>query len=194
MKKFISVLAAITVASAISTDIYAASITINKAEKTSTNAVSVECTVTDPDPYQEITVISCEENNKDYSKDLIYIDQYKTEMSSTNNKFSFEFSPASWSDFVSNDKAYIVRIGGSNVDTPAVMAIASYGGTVVYTTGDINGDGIIDKKDAILLLKYTSGIAKLTEAQIEAGNVNKDGNVDILDVSEILKKTNEGQK
>lgn len=186
MKKIISAVSALIAVSVISSDIYAAEIKINKAEKTDTGAVSVECIVTDPCPYQEFTVISREENTDDYSKALIYIDQYSKEMSTDNNTFSFEFTPASWADLTQNDKVYIVRVGGSSVEKPAEMVIASIGGEVVYAIGDINGDKKVDRADAILLLKHTSNIISLTQPQIDAGDVNNDNNVDILDVTEIL--------
>ena len=130
-------------------------------------------------------MISCEAKSVDYSKDLIYIDQYRTEMSSVNNTFSFEFSPASWAELTQSNKIYIVKIGGSGVEEPAEMAIVSQGGTV-YAIGDINGDGTIDKEDAILLLKQISNIKKLTQPQIDAGDVNADDVVDLRDVSKIL--------
>lgn len=190
MKKLISAVSAFIAVSFMASNIYAApSIQINKAEKTDTGTISVECTVNEPDVYQGITVISCEQNNADFSKSCIYIDQFTEEMSKDNNTFSFVFSPASWADFVSKDKVYIVKVGGTNIAEPDSMIIVSHGGEVVYAKGDINNDGTVNEVDAILLLKYVSGIENLTETQIEAGHVNDDDKVDIRDVTEILKKT-----
>ena len=184
MKKFISALAVLTAVSVMSANIYAASITIDKAVKTDEGAVLVECTVTDPEPYQELTVISFEQSNEN-SKGMIYIDQYSKEMTSSDNTYSFEFSPASWAELTQSNKIYIVKIGGNGVEEPAEMAIVSQGGTV-YAVGDINGDGTIDRKDAILLLKHISNITKLTKPQIDAGDVNEDNVVDLRDVAKIL--------
>ena len=55
-----------------------------------------------------------------------------------------------------------------------------------YILGNVDMKGTVDKADAALLLKYLSGIAKLTDAQKELGNVNG-GDLDITDAVAILK-------
>lgn len=52
--------------------------------------------------------------------------------------------------------------------------------------GDVDINGIVDSKDAALLLKYISNIDTLTEEQLACGDCNKDGKWDISDVVYIL--------
>ena len=59
--------------------------------------------------------------------------------------------------------------------------------TDVLEAGDINGDEIINAKDALVALKVAVGKAKLTEAQKAAADVNKDGQINAKDALEILK-------
>ena len=61
----------------------------------------------------------------------------------------------------------------------------------VYTSGDVNGNGIIDGIDASIVLTAYSiasvkGTSPLTSAQSEAADVTKDGVVDGKDASRIL--------
>ena len=51
--------------------------------------------------------------------------------------------------------------------------------------GDVNGDGIVDILDSIMIQKYTSGKTEFTPEQITAADYNRDGNVDLLDASAI---------
>lgn len=53
--------------------------------------------------------------------------------------------------------------------------------------GDVNGDGYIDSADAMLCLRYSVGLAKLTEEQKRAANVNHDSFVDAGDAIKILR-------
>lgn len=53
--------------------------------------------------------------------------------------------------------------------------------------GDVNGDGYIDSADAMLCLRYSVGLAKLTEEQRRAANVNHDSFVDAGDAIKILR-------
>ena len=67
--------------------------------------------------------------------------------------------------------------------TPTVEPTTEPGGEVIY--GDVNGDGIVDILDSIMIQKYTSGKMEFTPEQIAAADYNRDGNVDILDASAI---------
>lgn len=53
--------------------------------------------------------------------------------------------------------------------------------------GDVNGDGYIDSADAMLCLRYSVGLAKLTEEQKKAADVNHDSFVDAGDAIKILR-------
>ncbi len=48
-------------------------------------------------------------------------------------------------------------------------------------TGDVNGDGVVDAGDAVLVSRYDAGLVTLTSAQLKAGDVNGDGVVDAGD-------------
>lgn len=54
--------------------------------------------------------------------------------------------------------------------------------------GDIDMDGLVNAKDALLALKNAAKIIELTDAELEIGDVNKDGAVDAEDALEILKQ------
>lgn len=66
---------------------------------------------------------------------------------------------------------------------PTIEPTTEPGGEIVY--GDVNGDGIVDILDSIMIQKYTSGKTEFTPEQIAAADYNRDGNVDILDASAI---------
>lgn len=53
-------------------------------------------------------------------------------------------------------------------------------------TGDVNGDKVIDVRDALTVMNYVSGKKKLTAAQLKRADVNSSGNVDVLDALKIM--------
>ena len=53
--------------------------------------------------------------------------------------------------------------------------------------GDVNGDGYIDAGDAMLCMRYSVGLAELTDAQKAAADVNRDGFIDAGDAILILR-------
>ena len=182
MKKLISVLIIISTFAIMSTNIYAnTSVNIEKAQQSSTGEVNIECSITNPNSTQNITVLSCEMGDKTYSKEIINIDQFTADISS-DNKFTFNFMPSWWVD---TNKVYIVRVGGDSIDTPDSMIIAFYDGKE-YKAGDIDGNDDINKTDAALLLKYLSGSLKLNSRQMAAADVNSDTNVDLTDAIKIV--------
>ena len=181
MKKIISVLLGVFAALSMCTGVFAATVEITKAEQQmSDNSIKVECTLSDAAAGENITVLACEYNDATYSKDIIYVDQFNASV--TDNKFSFSFKPASWTNTA---KTYIVRVGGADIDTPEYRIIAFYG-VKVFSAGDINGDKVVDELDAALLLRYLSGLELLSDEQLEAANVKADDTVDMLDVIAIM--------
>ena len=54
--------------------------------------------------------------------------------------------------------------------------------------GDVNLDGVVDVRDAILALQYIAGNAELSEQQIAVADVNADGAVNVSDVVIIMQK------
>ena len=71
----------------------------------------------------------------------------------------------------------------------AVTRVASfqYGEKPAYTLGDVNGDGIINSADAILVLRYAVELGDLTDTQKLAANVNKDAVINSADAILILR-------
>ena len=52
--------------------------------------------------------------------------------------------------------------------------------------GDINGDGVVTTKDAILALKMSAGTLKPTEEQLTYGDYNENGKIEIADARAVL--------
>lgn len=59
-------------------------------------------------------------------------------------------------------------------------------GTSSLKTGDVNGDGVIDVKDALSVLNHTSGKTKLTSAEIKRADVDGSGKADVVDALKIM--------
>jgi beta-glucosidase len=59
----------------------------------------------------------------------------------------------------------------------------------VATLGDVNQDGVVDVRDAVLLLRYLAGNETLSAAQLTAADVNLDKNVAVSDVVLIMRMT-----
>jgi hypothetical protein len=49
--------------------------------------------------------------------------------------------------------------------------------------GDLNGDGIIDAGDAVLIIRYADEQIYLTDVQKEAGRITKDTDTGLIDDS-----------
>jgi len=62
------------------------------------------------------------------------------------------------------------------------------GTLTVKLYGDVNFDGVIDIRDAVLVMKHILAIETLDEAQMEAADVNFDGEINVQDVALILQK------
>lgn len=51
--------------------------------------------------------------------------------------------------------------------------------------GDVNGDGIVDAADAVMVQRYDAGLITLQDAQLIAADVTGDGTVDAADAVKI---------
>lgn len=60
---------------------------------------------------------------------------------------------------------------------------------LLYTLGDVNRDGVVDARDALLVLRYVVGLEEFDEYQRFVADVNKDGQIDADDALDILKVT-----
>lgn len=171
----------------IASNVMAAEITINKAVQTTENgAVNVECSISGYAENQSITVIACELGDLTYQEDVIYIDQFCPAIYNEGSAgvFSFDFFAA---DHTDKNKAYLLKVGGLGVDIPAVRIIAFYNGNA-YMAGDVNGDSVVDKIDAELVLKHISGISQIPYSYFASADCNNDTVIDITDVVKILQK------
>jgi len=62
------------------------------------------------------------------------------------------------------------------------------GSLTVELHGDVNFDGVIDIRDAVLVMKHILAIETLDETQMKAADVNFDGKINVQDVALILQQ------
>lgn len=145
--------------------------------------INIKCNIKDSSGNETITLMANEWQDETYTQDIIYVTQEKISLDEYGS-FEYIFTPAAWAD--SENKVYILRVGGTNIKVPDSIIIAFNNGSV-YSASDINNDGIVDDKDASILLKYVSGIyTALTSVQLQAGDMDKNTIIDITDVIAIL--------
>jgi len=58
---------------------------------------------------------------------------------------------------------------------------------VISVKGDVSGDGIVDARDSLRILKYSVGTYELKNEFFEAADLNKDGQIDARDSLRVLK-------
>jgi len=76
-----------------------------------------------------------------------------------------------------------VRLNNTPVDpVPFLLGQAAISND---TPGDLDGDGVVDSFDALLLKKHILGNRELTEDQLKKADANQDGEIDSLDYLEI---------
>lgn len=109
---------------------------------------------------------------------LQYIDQQASDGSS----ISFTLKPKE----LTAGTSYSVYL---STTSKAVTKVASfqYGEKPAYTLGDVNDDGNIDAKDAVLVLRYAAKLANLNSQQQLSADVNADGAIDAKDAVKILR-------
>ena len=88
---------------------------------------------------------------------------------------------------LSQENCYFVVTAYDN-ETPSLES--GYSNEVSMIKGDVNNDGIIDSGDAILVLRYDSGLATLTEKEKWCGNVTGKPNDDNINSDDALKILN----
>lgn len=180
MKKFILTL---VMSLFMSSTAFAATADIQEAYEKIDGNIYIKCNIKDGSDNETITLMASQWQDETYTQDIIYAAQKKVSLDE-NGSFEYIFTSAACAD--NENKIYILRVGGTNIETPDSIIIAFNGGNV-YSASDINNDGIVDVKDASILLKYISGIdATLTSAQLQAGDMDKNTIIDITDVIAIL--------
>ena len=58
-------------------------------------------------------------------------------------------------------------------------------------TGDVNGDGKVDREDAEMIMGHLSGDAVLGSEQAKRADVDGDGKITYLDAMSVMDKANE---
>ena len=111
---------------------------------------------------------------------LQYIDQVTIQ----ENQATFNIIPRAMTD----GATYNVYVS-TNGENGSLTKVASfqYGTKPPYTLGDVNNDGEIDPKDAVLVLRYSAELTPLGEDQQKAANVNGDAFIDAKDAVKILR-------
>jgi hypothetical protein len=88
-----------------------------------------------------------------------------------------------------DDGVYIVRVGGTNIDTPVTMVITGIGDNDTVFLGDVNLDGRITAADASLTLQHVLyNLEYLTQRQVDAMMVSDSGIITSENAAQILAK------
>lgn len=134
---------------------------------------------------QQITIMATDVYNDSYNKNgIFYIDQQDAELNE-NGAFTVSFNI---SKVLSNESVYIVRVGGTNINTPAQMIITT-GDETKILLGDVNLDGLITADDAaITLQEVLYHLDYLTEKQLAAMKVTKSDVITSDNAANILVK------
>ena len=112
-------------------------------------------------------------------------------LSAVNKALTWESSNTDVATVDENGVVYGISAGETTITVRSVEG--NYIDTCTLTVikgnelGDLNGDGIADSADAIVVLKATAGFIDLTWIQKDAADVTKDNEVDSVDALKILK-------
>lgn len=92
-----------------------------------------------------------------------------------------------------------INVDGTLIGYISVTVVAPISGGVAPTPdepptpsvliGDVNGDGIINSADAVLIMRHALGIIQLTGDALIAADYNQDGNVNAADALSVLRYT-----
>lgn len=126
---------------------------------------------------QTLVLLLAGESSIPTAGNLQYIDQH-----ASNGSISFTLKPKE----LTAGTSYSVYL---STTSKAVTKVASfqYGEKPAYTLGDVNNDGKIDAKDAVLVLRYAAKLADLNLQQQLSADVNADGAIDAKDAVKILR-------
>ena len=75
-------------------------------------------------------------------------------------------------------------VGNTNSDDTKLSLDAEEPG---FLTGDVDGDGLVVSKDAVMIQKYLAGIIDFDDVQKSAADTNGDGKINIFDATRIQK-------
>lgn len=128
--------------------------------------------VNNPVENQRLVIMGCAADDYDgyvYSDD-IYMNNIAAPLDNNGNfTLTLELD-----DHISirDDSNYVIRIGGSNIDSPAVIMLSRSTESGVVILGDVNIDGRITADDAALTLQYVLfGMSYISDEQVAAMRV-----------------------
>ena len=75
-------------------------------------------------------------------------------------------------------------VGNTNSDDTKLSLDAEEPG---FLTGDVDGDGVVTARDAVMIQKYLAGIIDFDDVQKSAADTNGDGKINIFDATRIQK-------
>ncbi|MDR0382158.1 MAG: glycoside hydrolase family 3 C-terminal domain-containing protein [Oscillospiraceae bacterium] len=96
------------------------------------------------------------------------------------------FKPANTASFDVSKVTFAMDGVAWDIDSNPTMARFNDVEVSSMALGDVNLDGVIDVRDAVLLLQYLAGNTTLSAAQLTAADANLDGNVTVSDVVIIM--------
>lgn len=75
-------------------------------------------------------------------------------------------------------------VGNTNSDDTKLSLDAEEPG---FLTGDVDGDGTVTSRDAVMIQKYLAGIIDFDDMQKSVADTNGDGKINIFDATRIQK-------
>lgn len=115
-----------------------------------------------------------------------YINQYDGAAAAT---YTFKLAKSGDNAYKEGD-IIVVKIGGTDVEIPDAKSytLTDGGSGEEWKLGDANHDGNIDNRDAILVMRYASGMINTSDLNMTEANVTKtDGDVDNRDAIMIMR-------
>ena len=168
MRKAVFILMTVLISSLLQMNVYAqTSAELNSVVMSDDGTVRVTGVINEPAENQRYTIMVTK-NNGDGSynlEDTVYIDQKNTEEVAVNNGvFSFSFKSN-----IQNGEEYLLKIGGTDIDTPTSknFASSSDGGKKIRY-GDVDNDGVITANDSAVLLQYVLNKNSVDSAILES--------------------------
>lgn len=149
-------------------------VSVTKAEKLGNNSVYLSGTVTNPAESQELTIIAIKlVDGQAKAENSVYVDQ-QSSIINDDGTFEMTFNPKVSLDANSE---YIVKVGGTNVESFASMKITmgENSEVVEIALGDVTGDGQIDVNDASVALNYVLDSGNFLKNNADGAKMVKNG-------------------
>lgn len=126
---------------------------------------------------KEHLILMVKGSQRDYEikrESILFIDQKAAAGNEEAGTITFDVIPSELCDSV------ILVVNESNTVIAAILDGR-------FVLGDLTGDDIVDVGDAMLLLQYVASKVQLTETQMQAADVDQDGNVTSNDATLLLR-------